>query len=133
MKAEEKKLFENVKDELAKKEGYDTWTKMYYQLNGTSLMLMYEKLAIEYANQLNELNEQVIENLMNKHKKVNPNEFSIDSEKNKVSDFKRSDLEALIYINIPNKTNSNEHASLISKKVADDILEQFELIYKPQN
>jgi hypothetical protein len=133
MKAEEKKIFENVKNELAKKEGYDTWTEMYYQLNGTSSMLMYEKLAIEYANQLNELNEQVIENLINKLKKVNPNEFSIDSEKNKASDFKRSDLEALIFINIPNKTNSNEHAELISKKVADDILEQFELIYKPQN
>ena len=126
MKAEEKKLFENVKHELAKKEGYSTWIDMYYKLNDTSLMLMYEKVAIEYANQLNELNEQVVENLMNKLKKVNPNEFSIHKDSNK-----RSDLEALIYINIDSKLlNDNAQNNIYVKKIADDILDQFTLTYK---
>ncbi len=127
MNATEKELFEKVKNDLASKEGYSTWTDMYYKLNGTSLMLMYEKLAIEFANQLNELNEQVIENLMNKLKKVNPNEFSSDKDANK-----RSDLEARIFINIPSKhIKDNNEVKNITAKMADDILDQFILTYKP--
>ena len=46
----------------------------------------------------------------------------------------RSDLEALIFVNLPSKyVKENTEAEHICKNMADDILEQFELIPKKQN
>jgi hypothetical protein len=51
-----------------------------------------------------------------------------------VIDNTRNDLEALIYLNLPsNHIPSNKEAERICKKMADDILEQFELTNKLEN
>ena len=50
-----------------------------------------------------------------------------------VIDNTRSDLEALIFVNLPSKyVKENTEANIICKNMANDILEQFELTYKKQ-
>jgi hypothetical protein len=56
MTAEQKQLLEKVKNKLAVKEGFKSWTSMEFELNGTSFHLMCEKLAIEFSQQENKKN-----------------------------------------------------------------------------
>lgn len=75
----ENQEMDKIKDELALKEGYKSWISMEFDMNGTSIRLMYEKLVFEYNHQKTIANKRRIVSL----------EKEVEIWKNGSNDFER--------------------------------------------